>query len=68
MSQKKIRATISEPFEVSGGHILQVSCSIGIALYPQHGNDEIELSKNADNAMYRAKELGRDRVKVFDPA
>ena len=65
---EKIRAAISEPFEVSGGHILQVSCSIGIALYPQHGNDEIELSKNADNAMYRAKELGRDRVKVFDPA
>lgn len=65
---EKIRQALCEPFEVAGGHLLHVSCSIGIALYPQHAQDDIELLRHADIAMYRAKELGRDMVQVFTPS
>ena len=44
---------------------LKVSTSMGIALYPQDGETMIELMKNADIAMYRAKELGRDNFSFF---
>ena len=40
---------------------MTVSCSIGIALYPQHGYDEITLAKNADDAMYRPRRPGAIR-------
>jgi diguanylate cyclase (GGDEF)-like protein len=44
------------------GHALSVSCSLGVAVYPDDGTDEISLAKRADEAMYRAKERGRDGV------
>lgn len=46
---------------------LYVSASIGIAFYPEDGNDNSSLIKAADTAMYRAKELGRNRVEFFIP-
>lgn len=61
---EKIRAALSQPFDLAD-HQLKISCSIGIAFYPEQGDDEIELSKHADIAMYRAKELGRDNVQLF---
>lgn len=61
---EKIRAALNQPFEVAG-HLLTVSISIGIALYPEHGSDGDELSSNADIAMYSAKEHGRDNVRLF---
>lgn len=45
-----------------------VSASVGIALYPFHGNDLPGLLSNVDIAMYRAKDLGRNRYAVFDQA
>lgn len=47
-------------------HTHKVSSSIGIALYPDHGSDMKMLLANADSAMYKAKELGRNRVFLFD--
>ena len=47
-------------------HAHKVSSSIGIALYPNHGSDIKTLLANADSAMYKAKELGRNRVFLFD--
>lgn len=64
---EKIRAALSLPFELAGRH-LSMSCSIGIALFPEHGSDSLELSKNADVAMYQAKETGRNCVRVFGQA
>jgi diguanylate cyclase (GGDEF)-like protein/PAS domain S-box-containing protein len=46
--------------------VLYVSLSIGIAIQPEHGRNIEELLKNADIAMYKAKETGRDRYIVYD--
>ncbi len=62
---EKIRTALHAPFLVDG-HALTTSCSLGIAIYPENGLDEITLTKSADDAMYRAKESGGDRVHVSD--
>ena len=46
---------------------LFVSASVGVAFYPEDGQDSNSLVKAADTAMYRAKELGRNRVEFFVP-
>ena len=48
-----------------GGHELTVTSSIGISLYPQDGRDIDTLLKNADTAMYKAKELGRNTFQFY---
>ncbi len=49
-------------------HELYVSTSVGIAMFPDDGEDAETLLKNADRAMYRAKELGRDNFQYSTPA
>lgn len=51
---ERIHQTIARPFALVG-HSLQVSCSIGVALYPAHGLDLDTLLRSADAAMYEAK-------------
>jgi diguanylate cyclase (GGDEF)-like protein len=48
-------------------HELYVSASIGIAIFPDDGDEGTSLMKSADMALYRAKELGRDNYQVFEP-
>lgn len=48
------------------GITLNISASIGIAVYPEHGRDFEELLKNADTAMYKAKESGKRNYAFFD--
>ena len=48
-------------------HELHVSASIGIAIFPADGDETNSLMKNADMALYRAKELGRDNYQAFEP-
>ncbi|MFA6955216.1 MAG: EAL domain-containing protein [Thermoanaerobaculia bacterium] len=50
-----------------GGRDLVVTASIGVALFPEDGNDAETLLRNADNALYRAKELGRDNYQLCTP-
>ncbi len=59
---ERIRSRVAE--EVFGGDAdsVTVTVSVGIAAYPQDGDDPESVIKNADAAMYKAKELGRDRV------
>jgi diguanylate cyclase (GGDEF)-like protein len=46
---------------------LNVSASVGIAIYPQHGNSARQVVKSADFAMYHAKEMGRNQYQLFGP-
>jgi diguanylate cyclase (GGDEF)-like protein len=61
---EKIRSALALSF-VANGHTINIGCSIGIAIYPEHGTDEISLMKNADIAMYQAKQNGRNNVQIF---
>jgi|GEM_PF-3419528 diguanylate cyclase (GGDEF)-like protein len=61
---EKIRLTLQAPFELAG-KLWYISSSIGIALYPEHGADESTLFKNADAAMYMAKNAGRNTVRLY---
>ena len=61
---QKIRAAIAEPVHI-GGRDFQVTSSIGIANYPKDGGDADTLIANADAAMYRAKEMGRDNFQFY---
>lgn len=63
---EKICLAINQSFELAG-HVLQISASIGIAIYPEHGTDQSALLKNADMAMYLAKDNGRNRIQSFKP-
>ena len=47
------------------GHSLNISCSLGISIFPEHGADGETLIKNADAAMYSAKENGRNNFRFF---
>jgi diguanylate cyclase (GGDEF)-like protein/PAS domain S-box-containing protein len=63
----RIMETLSQPFNVNG-HEIQISASIGIAIYPEDVNDGDSLIRHADQAMYIAKQLGRNRIHLFDAA
>ena len=73
----KIIAAVSKPIEIVKPGIqsqpiriiddnLQVSASIGISIYPEHGIDEKLLVINADLAMYQAKKNGKNQAQLFD--
>jgi diguanylate cyclase (GGDEF)-like protein/PAS domain S-box-containing protein len=58
---EKIRAVLDRPFEL-GGKRLHISSSIGVAAYPEHGDDNKQLIRHADEAMYAAKKNGGNRL------
>jgi diguanylate cyclase (GGDEF)-like protein/PAS domain S-box-containing protein len=47
------------------GHSLNISCSVGVSIFPEHGADCETLIKNADAAMYGAKDCGRNNFQFF---
>lgn len=59
-----VRRRIAEPMLLEGLHF-HVTSSIGVACYPVHGMSVAQLLLNADAAMYRAKEVGRDNLQIF---
>jgi diguanylate cyclase (GGDEF)-like protein/PAS domain S-box-containing protein len=59
----KLLGLVGRPFSLSG-RTIQVAASIGIASYPEDGIDAESLLRNADAAMYRAKELGRNNFQL----
>lgn len=63
----KILQVLAEPFSLPGG-TASVTASIGAAIYPLHGADGKELTRRADAAMYRAKELGRNNIQLSESA
>lgn len=61
---ERMLALISQPWSTSNGEF-EVTCSVGVALYPDDGADAQTLLKHADSAMYRAKERGRNNFQFF---
>jgi diguanylate cyclase (GGDEF)-like protein len=61
---RKLLSAIMKPVILSGQEC-RVTASIGVALYPEHGNDKQTLTKNADRAMYLAKEEGKNDFRLF---
>jgi diguanylate cyclase (GGDEF)-like protein/PAS domain S-box-containing protein len=62
----KVIQALQQPFQLGSSEAF-IGASIGIALYPQDGADFVTLNKNADTAMYLAKQSGRGRYKFFTP-
>jgi len=60
----KILKELEAPFDVQE-HQLNISASIGIAIYPEDGKDIATLTKHADSAMYLAKDLGKNNYQYF---
>jgi EAL domain-containing protein (putative c-di-GMP-specific phosphodiesterase class I) len=57
-------SSVSEPYAIDGQD-LSITCSIGLSVYPQDGQDGETLLRAADTAMYRAKELGRNNFQFY---
>jgi diguanylate cyclase (GGDEF)-like protein len=61
-----VLGSLTEPIVINGAEI-STTCSIGIALFPDDGADYESLLREADMAMYQAKEAGRNAFRFFDP-
>ncbi len=61
---QKLLVAMAEPFNLAGT-IIRLSASIGMAFYPQHGDTDQTLLKNADTAMYEAKKNGRNNAQIY---
>jgi len=61
---ERIVGSIRDEFLIQG-HVLSIGCSIGISIFPEHGTDAETLIKNADAAMYSAKDSGRGNFRFF---
>lgn len=62
---RRLLASIGQPHELEGHHI-DVGVSVGIAVAPEHGADPEQTVRNADVALYRAKQDGRGSVCMFE--
>ncbi|MEI7430680.1 MAG: sensor domain-containing diguanylate cyclase, partial [Betaproteobacteria bacterium] len=62
---EKILSTLNQAFTILR-HQISISACIGIAVFPQHGEDSSQLLKSADTAMYAAKNSGRNGYRIFD--
>lgn len=63
-SAAKMLTSLRAPHSIAG-HELHIDSSVGISIYPQDGENAEALIKNADTAMYHAKEQGRNNLKFF---
>lgn len=64
---RKIISAIASPMDIQGQNCM-VTASVGIAIYPDHGEDEETLLKHADSAMYVAKEAGKNNYQYYNAA
>jgi len=66
MLARKVVDAFQKPFVIDGNEI-HITTSVGIAIYPEHSEDADALVKNADIAMYKAKDSGRNNYQRFTP-
>jgi diguanylate cyclase (GGDEF)-like protein/PAS domain S-box-containing protein len=64
LTADRVLKSVTEEFLIQG-HLLKITCSLGISVFPEHGADSESLIKNADAAMYCAKENGCDNFRFF---
>ncbi len=64
LAQRLLEVIRKTPIEVSPSLTLSVTTSIGVAAYPDHADNTEDLLKQADIALYRAKDKGRDRIEI----
>jgi len=64
---QNILAALCDPIEVQTGVYKTVGVSIGIALYPEHGDNEMSIRKHADQAMYSVKRRGKNGYAFYEP-
>lgn len=62
---ERLLVEIAKPVTI-GAHEIHITASIGVAMFPRHGEDPETLLRNADIAMYRAKGDGRGSMRVYD--
>ena len=67
IAARRMLQTVAECYSIDR-HDLHVTASVGVSVYPDDGLDAETLIKNADTAMYQAKESGRQSYKFFKPA
>lgn len=65
-SAERVLKTMAVPYRIQGNEFI-ATCSVGVVLYPNDGDDPETLIKNAEAAMYRAKSGGRDAYHMFTP-
>ncbi len=63
---EKIRQQLEQPFVMDSGIELDISSSIGVAMYPDQADNPRDLLHFGDEAMYKAKKHGRNAVEVFE--
>lgn len=63
---REILAAFEQPFRI-GDHELFLTASVGISLFPGDGDSVLDLMRNADTAMYRAKSIGRGNYHFYTP-
>lgn len=61
---QRILADVAKPWVVNGVEV-QVTCSVGISMFPAHGSNSVALLRHADAAMFEAKRLGRNTSQYF---
>lgn len=64
---QRVLEDMNMPFTLHGQEV-RITTSIGISIFPDDGTDAATLIKNADSAMYHAKELGKNNFQFYDPA
>ncbi len=62
----KARSAFHDPFKIGLGQELRMSASMGVAFYPNDGLEAAELVRNAETALYMAKENGQNSYRLFD--
>jgi diguanylate cyclase (GGDEF)-like protein len=66
ITARRMLEAVAKPHAIDH-HMLHVTTSIGVSVYPDDGLDAEALIKNADTAMYQAKKNGRERYQLFNP-
>lgn len=64
----RIRDLLAAPLSLGTGPVVSVSGSVGVSLYPDHGDDSAALLNRADIALYRAKEGGQENCQLYHPS